>query len=451
MIKLTGELKSYNKELSSDRFKDVEIRGLDNNNKLLFMNALELENRKNKSKLRELLGGIKTYGIIEYESDSMNYYQWDNITDDIPKRIQSPCGYDFSRPERLFYDSLQNFKTYHYVVESHLMNKDDALKILLTQFSYMPRISKLRDLPKWSRLLRMLFDDCIEVFKLNGNYEPIYAKLSDMLSRKPKKYILELSTDCRDMITASVSENFTSCFDVRKGGCNMCSTNYLAMDNNTMVLKIYTCDDDNLKAMENGVMPYDRAVARRYISVDTDNHLESLIIGRAYPDDNILEQNEIATIIGENLLGWTSASSITHSTRYSVDYGENYSGYADYNNSKTHFCMNGNNFRIKVGNKGAIIYNPLNDKYETNNTYRLISNTMCLLCEKDYLKMQDKCTPTISREPTLCTRGITSDYISAIVDDIIQNGPTIDIFQILRDRNMLVDNEEEFEAFDEDE
>lgn len=449
MIKLTGELKSYNKELSSNRFKDVEIHGLDDNNKLLFMNALDLENRKNKSKLRDLLGGIKTYGIIEYEADKMDYYHWDNITESIPTRINSSCGYDFYLPERLFYDSLQSFKTYHYAVESNLINKDEALKLLLTQFNYMPRISKLRDLPKWSRLLRMLFDDCIEVFKLTGNYESIYAKLSDMLVRKPKKYILELSTDCRDMITSSVSENFTSCFDVKKGGCNMCSTNYLAIDNNTMVLKIYSCDEDNLNAMKNGIMPYDRAVARRYISVDTDNNLESLVIGRAYPDDNILEENEVAKIIALNILGWSEDSKVTHSTRCEVEYGNNYSGYADYNQSKTHFYTNGKYFRIKVGNKGAIIYNPLTDNYETNTTYKLINNTMCLLYEKDYLKMQDSCIPTISREPTLCTRTITSDYISAMVDDIVQNETTfIDIFGILRDRNMLVDAEEEIEPFE---
>lgn len=434
MIKSISEFKPYLNTLNGDRLQDITMQDFEEETeKMRFLKAIDLENKKNKSKLVELLGGVKTYMIIEYENETINYNQFENIIyNEIPNLVTpNDTGWDFYSVDSHLYNMLYRFKKWHYIYSNNSIDKNKLIELIKKECAFMPRVSNIRDLPKWSRLLRMIFDDCIEVFKITNNYEPLYAKLSDMFSRKPKKYILELSTDCRDMLTASVSTNFTSCFNIRKGGSNRCSVNYLTIDNNTLVAKVYTYDDDNLKAMESGIMPYDRAVARRFISLDTDNNFESMILGRAYPDDTILSQSDLATILEYKLLNLNISTNIRHTTSGGVNYGRNYSGYADYNCSRTHFyTFNTSNFRMKVGNKGAIIYNPITDKYVVTTDYKLIPSSICLLSESDYSNMGlDDGAVNISRNTNVENRGITDRLVESLIDE---TNTAFDAFEYLR-------------------
>lgn len=422
MIKPISEFKPYLNTLNIDRLQDIAMQDFEEETeKMRFLKAIDFENKKNKSKLVELLGGTKTYMIIEYEHEKINYNQFETlISEEIPNLVMpNDTGWNFYPVDSHLYHTLYRFKQWHYIYSNDSIDKNKLVELIKKECLFMPRVSNIRDLPKWSRLLRMIFDDCIEVFKITNNYESLYAKLSDMLSRKSKKYILELSTDCRDMLTASVSSNFTSCFNIKKGGSNRCSVNYLTIDNNTLVAKVYTYDDENIKAMESGVMPYDRAVARRFISLDTDNNFESMILGRAYPDDSILSPNELASILEYKLLNLNIATNIRHTTSGGVNYGYNYSGYEDYNCSRTHFyTFDTERFRMKVGNKGAIIYSPITDEYAVTTNYKLIPSSICLLSESDYRNMGlDDDTVNISKNINVENRGITDRLVESLIDE----------------------------------
>ena len=272
MIQQCSEFISFNGELTEDRYEDLVIYGSDKIKRDLFLYKVEQENTLNKEKLRELLGGKKLYTYVKEIRGSIN---WDKIKEIIYNElyhsredgyynvITKPLGTKNWKNEhrrlQRFVDELERMVTIMVCSEEWKCSNDkEILDIVKLEYWYNEDIQKIRDLPKLTRLFRVIYDGALKRLQIENKYEPMVAKIMDELGRKPKSYILELSTDYIDILTCSVSDNFTSCFNIKKGSCNMSSTNYLAIDNSTAILKLYECTEENLKQMDKGTMDWNK-------------------------------------------------------------------------------------------------------------------------------------------------------------------------------------------------
>lgn len=390
------DFKAYNGNLPKERYKNLHIYNCDNDDfRDMFIEKVIDENYKNKSKLRELLGGTKLYTIVQSTKGGID-----------GNEIYEICK-DMFKP---FVDEKMKVGRYHWWIENkpncsamseinRLINLsktcreydctdcNELLEILKKEFYYNEDVVKMRNLPKETRLFKTIFEGIAKRYQLNGNYEQGLAKIMDILGRRPKQYILELSTDPIDILTCSVSDNFTSCFNITRGGCNHASVNYLAIDRTTSILKLYELNDKNKVCMENGTLDYQCAVARAFVSFDVDNN-KRMVLGRIYPDCKILNHDSMKTILLP-LLKCEDTSKGGWVEDMLIDYGDNYVGYKDYNESGNHGYMATSNCkRIGVGDMGMIFYNPFKKSFELSSTYTLYSGSMWTLSDRSEWKLQ---------------------------------------------------------------
>ena len=352
-----------------DKYKDIvvgEVAGCPAYEPIVkdFYKKLDELNLKNKDKLNSLLSGNKLYAVVEYTNDDFPLFEYKNLIAENINIYQQYCDSDNNNTFRYesklcyLYDALIDLgRIFSMEIPDKL-----RLEVLKNKFGYLDRVDKIRDLPKFSRLLKLLYDDIKGYFRINYSNDKLIAKLSDMFSRKAEKYIMELSTEARDMITASVSNNYTSCFDIKRNACNCASVNYLALDNNTAILKIYKYNDDNLAKMKLGCMDFVDSVARRYINFGIkDNDIVQFSLGRAYPDDKVLNAKDLGDII-QTLI---STKLDSYYFDYILTYGKDYVGYKDFNKSGnyTRYANENNLVKSHIGNCGCLFI-------DKNNTVR---------------------------------------------------------------------------------
>lgn len=342
-----------------DKYKDIvvgEVAGCSAYDPIIkdFYKKLDELNLKNKDKLNTLLNGNKLYAIVEYTNDEFPYWEYCNLINDninvYKQYTDDNCGiFRFETKLSYLNNALRDLGT----IFSMEIDDNSKLELLKNKYGYLDRIDKIRNMPKFSRLLKLLYDDIKSYFRIDYSNDKLIAKLSDMFSRKSEKYIMELSTEARDMITASVSNNYTSCFDIKRNACNCASVNYLALDNDTAILKIYKYNDDNLAKMKLGCMDFVDSVSRRYINFGIkDNNIVQFSLGRAYPDDNILNVKDMSDII-QTLI---STKLNEYCIDYYLTYGKDYVGYKDFNKSGnyTRYSREYDLIKSHIGNCGCL-------------------------------------------------------------------------------------------------
>lgn len=395
MIKQIEDWKMVNSKLSKEQYEQLHIYNCDNDDtRDDFIEKITEVNIKNKEKLRNLLGGNKIYTTIQCENQTIDFSRCSSVLNEYIKYMSK--RYDLGRSwwtlenNKLYKakDELSRFFNLIYCANDYnCVNNDEIIEILKEEYFYNENIQKLRDLPKLTRLFRMIYDGVIDRYKLSNDYEPMVAKIMDELGRKPTKYIMEISTDALDILTCSVSHNFTSCFNISSGGCNHASTNLMAIDETTAVLKLYKLNDTNKELMEKGKLNYIDAVARAFVSFDVDNN-KRMVIGRLYPDDKILNYDNLKEILFP-LLKCEDTSKGQWVKDMIIDYGDNYVGYKDYNQSwNWGYLANTKCKRLHVGDKGCVFYNIFTDRFEVSDTYRLKTGRMWELTYEETMRLE---------------------------------------------------------------
>jgi hypothetical protein len=388
------DFKSFDGSLPRERWNNLSIYMCeDNDYRDMFLDKIIEVNLENKSKLRELLGGTKVYTTIKETKSNINYYKINELLSSAVEVINKKYKLGSSRWH------IENNKSSHFLEElnrlvrllDYARNNDadekDLLEILKLEYFYNDDVVKMRNIPKLTRLFRMIYDKALSRWGIDENYESVVAQIMDELGRKPKNYIMEISTDPIDILTCSVSKNFTSCFDINRGGCNIASTNYLAIDRTTAILKIYELNDKNVVCMEHGTLDFRDAVARAFVSFDVDDN-KRMVIGRLYPDDKILNYEDLKTILLP-LLKCQDTSKGDWVEDMVINYGGNYVGYADYNESwNVGYMATSNCKRLSVADMGMIFFNPVTLAFDSSNKYYLNSNTLWELTDTSRHKLE---------------------------------------------------------------
>ena len=393
-IEMMKDFEIFDGVLNGGRWSDLHIYMVDNEDmRDRFLERVVEENTKNKSKLRDLLGGKKLYTLVKETRASVNFDKikeiiYNEIKD---KRIKLRLGDATWHIENRKIDNaveeLYRFGTLLGYAFSSGAREEEIIAVLKEEYFYNENITKMRNIPKLTRLFKMIYDGVIDRWKITENYEPVVAKIMDELGRKPKNYILELSTDAIDILTCSVSNNFTSCFNISKGGCNLASTNYLAIDRTTAILKLYELNDENVKRMELGNLDYSQSVARTFVSFDVDDN-KRMVIGRLYPDNKILDYDSLKTILFP-LLKCKDDSKGEWVEDMLINYGNNYVGYADYNESwNMGYMATSNCKKLNVGDMGMVFYNKFTDTFDVSDRYYLQTGYMYSLTNMSQNKLE---------------------------------------------------------------
>ena len=393
-IEMIQDFEIFDGVLNAGRWSDLRIYMVDDDDmRDRFLERVIEENIKNKSELRELLGGKKLYTIVKETRPNVNYTKINELfckgIDDNREKIKlgTNIWHVENRQTRGMLDEIYRFSNIMEYGRNSCAGDEDILNVLKKEYFYNENIIRMRNIPKPTRLFRMIFDGLITRWNITENYEPIVAKIMDELGRKPKNYILELSTDAIDILTCSVSNNFTSCFNISKGGCNLASTNYLAIDRTTAILKLYELNDENVKRMELGNLDYSQAVARTFVSFDVDDN-KRMVIGRLYPDNKILDYDSLKTILFP-LLQCKDTSKGEWVEDMIINYGNNYVGYADYNESwNVGYMATSNCKRLNVGDMGMVFYNKFTDTFDVSTTYYLQTGYMWTLTNMSQNKLE---------------------------------------------------------------
>lgn len=393
-IEMIQDFEIFDGVLNASRWRDLKIYMVDDEDmRDRFLERVIEENVKNKNKLRELLGGKKLYTIVKETRLNVNYTKINELfcrgVDDNREKVKlgTNTWHIENRQTRGMLEEIYRFSSIMDYGRESSASDEEILNVLKKEYFYNENIIRMRNIPKTTRLFRMIYDGVIARWNITENYEHIVAQVMDELGRKPKNYILELSTDAIDILTCSVSDNFTSCFNIVKGGCNLASTNYLAIDRTTAVLKLYDLNDTNISEMKSGCLDYNKAIARTFVSYDVDDN-KRMVIGRLYPDSKILDYDSLKTILYP-LLQCKDDSKGEWVEDMLINYGNNYVGYADYNESwNMGYMATSNCKRLNVGDMGMVFYNKFTDTFDVSDRYYLQTGYMYSLTNMSQSKLE---------------------------------------------------------------
>lgn len=356
-----------------------------------YFSLMDDANIKNKTDIRKFIGGIKKYVIVEYERDEFNMNEYSSeIINGLNNTMANAVV--IGTENMLASDDIPSSNIWmidkkQYLIDalidvgrltsclSKTSDKELVLKTLKAKYDYIDEVSKMRNLPKMSRILRIICDGVKSTHKIDYSNETLIAKLSDMLSRKPQEYILEISTDARDILTASVSDNFTSCYDIKRNACNCASVNYLALDNSTAIVKVYKLTKESVECLRTGIMPYKDCVARRLVNFtfDSQGNIGTISVNRPYPNYDILSNRSMISILGKlfNITcKWEKANDYAR-------YGRNFAGYKDIHGSGSLLIgYQDAEFIPSLGNCGCLCYIPQTKDFEIRTDVKLRSNSL---------------------------------------------------------------------------
>lgn len=263
-----------------------------------FLNNCVARANKNKRKIIDKIGGVELYTIMEMDAEKKDEETLLKFSKALGKMQQSAWGdmadkhYTYDQVEKCFAD----FETVLCVPSP--MSESNKIDRLKARFSDLEFVSRLRDkLPKETKVLSNILTYIVKKHNLDSSLEKQIPLIIDTIgSNKKKQYILVLSTVPSAIYTASVSEYFESCYDIRGGGhCYASSVSYLALDSNTAVLKVFEYNEENVKLLETGgvgaLSSSRKALARRFVFFkdSADNKETISILGKAYPNENIIE------------------------------------------------------------------------------------------------------------------------------------------------------------------
>ena len=188
-------------------------------------------------------------------------------------------------------------------------------------------------------------------------------------------------------------------------------------------------------------MDWNKAVARAFVSFDTENN-QRVVIGRLYPDNKILDYESLKTIILP-LLKCENAKSGQWVEDMLVNYGENYTGYKDYVESwNVGFLGKPNSKRISVGANGCVFYNPFRNEFQVSSDWKIDSGSMWTLYDTDKyrLEREEAISPfnedKEESEQSIC--GTLSDYTITISPTIDRRFIDDTPFYEIRDINRVV-------------
>lgn len=424
----------FDGDLSEERWKKLSIHECDDENvKNRFLRKMVEVNTKNKEQLRDLLGGKKIYTTIEEIRASVDFLRIKEIMynewtmGDVKYEVGSRKWYLENNPLKMALDELYRFATIMNVCTERGASEKQIIEVLKGEYFYNENVNKIRNLPKLTRLFNIIYEGVLERWQLKNCYDGMVAKIMDELGRKPKKYIMELSTDAIDILTCSVTNNFSSCFNICNGGCNMASTNYLALDRTTAILKIYEDNDKNRECMKCGALDFNNSIARVFVSFDVDDR-KRMVIGRLYPDNKILDYDSLKTILFP-LLKCEDISKGEWVEDMIINYGNNYVGYADYNESwNVGYMATFNCKRISVGDMGMVFYNYMTDSFDTSTKYLLFSSSMWELTETSRWQLaRDTAIKSYNRDKEECETTINIvDYTSTSIVDAFNSIVSVD-------------------------
>ena len=113
-----------------------------------------------------------------------------------------------------------------------------------------------------------------------------------------------------------------------------------------------------------------------------------MVIGRLYPDDKILNYDNLKEILFP-LLKCEDTSKGQWVKNMIIDYGDNYVGYRDYNQSwNWGYLANTKCKRLHVGDKGCVFYNIFTNRFEVSDKYELRTGRMWDLTSSSYNQLE---------------------------------------------------------------
>lgn len=179
------------------------------------------------------------------------------------------------------------------------VDMDDEWKIahFKDNWGELEFVSRLRtQLPKVSKVVSNILTHILKKYNVYSEYSSkIPVILNTLSSVKSKQYILVLSTIPSAIYSASVSNYFNSCYDIRDRGHGYCaSVSYLAQDDKVAVMKVFEDNEKNRGKLDMGVgvLSSSRdALARRFVFLHENKDVDKCVVslGKCYPNANIMD------------------------------------------------------------------------------------------------------------------------------------------------------------------
>ena len=263
-----------------------------------FTNNCVVRANKTKNTLRKLMGSVELYSIMETDMEERDSDQVMRFAEALSK-VQC-SSWLYMQANNYSYEDIQSWQSDIDIVLRLFAIPSEVARIamLKANFGELEFVSRLRNnLPKETKVLSNILTYMVKKHNLDSSIEKLIPSVIDTLgSNRKKQYIVILSTAPSAIYTASVSQYFNSCYDIRHGGhCYASSVSYLALDENTAILKVFEANEENMRLLNEGgigaLSSQEQALARRFVFFKKDESDEDslLILGKAYPNEMQLE------------------------------------------------------------------------------------------------------------------------------------------------------------------
>lgn len=310
-----------------------------------------------KATLNTRLGSCELYNICTHSSTQID----DDTLSKIAERYAKLTYYVYKYMVENVIDMdsiIDCMNSMDNIIKMIIKKEDANYDMLKSNFNEFEYVSKLRHpLPKMtkiiSNMLTLILDKYTPYIDKTVTNKLITEIVSTMGSTKPKQYIVVLSTTPSAIYTSSVSDYFYSCYKIYSHNLGMyaSSTGYLTMDTHVAVVKIFEMTEQNKELLENGgigaLSSSNKALARRlvFFNDNTDKTSSYVICGKAYPNADLLDCNDLLTSIyplwSKNTDNNVVIQDLRELSTKPVKYSNLFKGYPD----------------LTSANSGSIIYN----------------------------------------------------------------------------------------------
>lgn len=299
----------------------------------------------NKKDIIDKIGGAETYAILSQiiePSDEQYYTDFIDKINELIWKVAPNWFEDLTKQENVI-ALHKDLKRLRDVILNFKQSDENRIEFLKEYWSDFEYVSRLRNrLPKISKVVANILEYLLKKHNLYNEYSKhIPIILNTLGSVKKRQYIVVLSTTPSAIYSASVSEYFNSCYDIRSGGhAYASSVCYLAQDNKVAVLKVFEDNEENREKLDMGVgmlSSSKKALARRFVFLHKSkyNSKTILTLGKSYPNASILDGiflgKELYTLLIDNISKNELSANKLEESKYvsKITYSKWFKGYED--------------------------------------------------------------------------------------------------------------------------
>jgi hypothetical protein len=269
----------------------------------------------NKKDIIDKIGGVETYAILSQIVEPSDEQYYTDFIDKINELIWQvvPNWYEDITKQENEVRLHKDLKRLRDVILNFKQSDEKRIGFLKEYWSDFEYVSRLRSqLPKISKVVANILEYLLKKHNLYSEYSKhIPIILNTLGSVKKRQYIVVLSTTPSAIYSASVSEYFDSCYDIRSGGhAYASSVCYLAQDDKVAVLKVFEYNEENREKLDMGIgvlSSSKNALARRFVFLhkSKNDNKTILTLGKSYPNASILDGiflgKELYTLLIDNI------------------------------------------------------------------------------------------------------------------------------------------------------